>query len=149
MQSQFFFALAFVCISSFKHMTRLEIILHLAYWGICGAPVTFVHLFLICPFSLHKIVFCWRGKYFPVKKLERIIETSILDKCKNSSHETAKSPCNDIYLYAKLLRKVENIFQKLDAIVASDDVASRLQVSDLYKSDLQVSSRFANNLFEI
>ena len=28
----------------------------------------------------------------------------------------------------------------------SDDVASRLQVSDLYKSDLQVSSRFANDL---
>ena len=33
--------------------------------------------------------------------------------------------------------------------VSSDDVASRLQVSDLYKSDLQVSSRFANDLFEI
>ena len=29
---------------------------------------------------------------------------------------------------------------------SSDDVASRLQVSDLYKSDLQVSSQFANNL---
>ena len=28
----------------------------------------------------------------------------------------------------------------------SDDVASRLQVSDLYKSDLQVSSRFAIDL---
>ena len=28
----------------------------------------------------------------------------------------------------------------------SDDVASRLQVSDLYKSDLQVASRFANDL---
>ena len=28
----------------------------------------------------------------------------------------------------------------------SDAVASRLQVSDLYKSDLQVSSQFANNL---
>ena len=28
----------------------------------------------------------------------------------------------------------------------SDDVASCLQVSDLYKSDLQVSSRFANDL---
>ena len=28
----------------------------------------------------------------------------------------------------------------------SDDVASRLQVSDLYKSDLQVSSQFANDL---
>ena len=59
--------------------------------------------------STVKIVFCWRGKYFPFKKLERRIETSILDKCKNSSHETAKSPCNDIYLSAKLLRKVENI----------------------------------------
>ena len=32
---------------------------------------------------------------------------------------------------------------------SSDDVASRLQVSDLYKSDLQVSSRFANDLYEI
>ena len=31
-------------------------------------------------------------------------------------------------------------------IEISDDVASRLQVSDLYKSDLQVLSRFANNL---
>ena len=31
-------------------------------------------------------------------------------------------------------------------ILTSDDVASRLQVSDLYKSDLQVSSRFANDL---
>ena len=30
--------------------------------------------------------------------------------------------------------------------LTSDDVASRLQVSDLYKSDLQVSSRFANDL---
>ena len=30
-----------------------------------------------------------------------------------------------------------------------DDVASRLQVSDLNKSDLQVSSRFAKDLFEI
>ena len=30
--------------------------------------------------------------------------------------------------------------------IGSDDVASRLQVSDLYKSDLQVSSRFANDL---
>ena len=28
----------------------------------------------------------------------------------------------------------------------SDDVASRLQVSDLNKSDFQVSSRFANDL---
>ena len=32
------------------------------------------------------------------------------------------------------------------ASVTSDDVASRLQVSDLYKSDLQVTSRFANDL---
>ena len=30
--------------------------------------------------------------------------------------------------------------------VTSDAVASRLQVSDLYKSDLQVSSQFANDL---
>ena len=31
----------------------------------------------------------------------------------------------------------------------SDDVASRLQVFDLNKSDLQGSSRFAKDLFEI
>ena len=31
-----------------------------------------------------------------------------------------------------------------DLLIGSDAVASRLQISDLYKSDLQVSSRFAN-----
>ena len=31
-------------------------------------------------------------------------------------------------------------------VYTSDDVASRLQVSGLYKSDLQVSSQFANDL---
>ena len=35
------------------------------------------------------------------------------------------------------------------SVKTSDDVASRLQVSDLYKFDLQVSSQFANDLFEI
>ena len=46
---------------------------------------------------------------------------------------------------------VTNTFRSLPVnivyrAVTSDDVASRLQVSDLYKSDLQVSSRFANDL---